>query len=168
MDNCKVIRKEQEGDWTGMFWRFEAAADSEVDIMISRDCDSRLWFRERDAVYDWLEGGRKFHIMRDNEQHNAAILGGMWGVRGDVLSNMKEFIGNYNTEDRWQTDQDFLRDVVFPVAGPLAHVHDEFFSNAPFPTGPRNEKHFVGQAYAGDGKILDQDEYFQDFMKKEE
>ncbi len=165
MDHCKVIKKDEEGDWTGMFWRFEAAADPTVDVMISRDCDSRLWYREKEAVDEWLQSGRKFHIMRDNPQHNTAILGGMWGVKGEILSNIKELIDDYNTEDRWQTDQDFLREVVYPIVGSIAFTHDEFFSNSPFP-GERDDNHFVGQAYAGDGKILDQEEYFQEYMQR--
>ena len=46
----QVIEKNVIGDWTGMFWRFEAASDPTVDIMISRDCDSRLSEREKSQL----------------------------------------------------------------------------------------------------------------------
>ena len=49
-DNVEIVRREEEGDWTGMFWRFLAASEEGVEALIVRDCDSRLWFRERDAV----------------------------------------------------------------------------------------------------------------------
>jgi hypothetical protein len=44
-------------------------------------------------------------------------------------------------------------------------VHDEFFQKRPFPY-PRDEKHFVGQAYAGNDQILDADEFFIDRVKE--
>ena len=79
---------DEEGDWDGMFWRFLPASDPSVDIMISRDTDSRLNSRESVAVTQWLEMGNRFHIMRDHPHHGTQILGGMWGVRGDILLMM--------------------------------------------------------------------------------
>jgi len=165
-NNVEIIKKEEEGDWTGMFWRFEAAADPNLDALIVRDCDSRLWFREKAAVDEWLESDKPFHIMRDNHQHSAQILGGMWGVRGGVLSDIKKWIKEYKKESFWQVDQNFLREVIYPEVKNKVLVHDDFFEKEFFPT-KRDPKHFVGQAYAGTGKILDQEEYFQDFMRRE-
>ena len=59
-----------------------------------------------------------------------------------------------------------MRDTVFPIVADKAFIHDEFFGASPYST-PRDENHFVGQAYAGTGRILDQEEYFQDFMRRE-
>tara|TARA_R110002074_G_scaffold127756_4_gene267517 strand:- start:2721 stop:3401 length:681 start_codon:yes stop_codon:yes gene_type:complete len=165
-DNVQVIRMPEEGDWTGMFWRFLAASDPHVEVMLSRDCDSRLWFREKAAVEEWLESDKDFHIMRDNHQHGTEILGGMWGVRGDLLYNMKDLVKDYSKGDFWQVDQNFLRDVVYPQVIDNTFVHDEFFGGFAYPT-PRDENHFVGQAYAGTGRILDQEEYFQTFMRRD-
>lgn len=39
-DNVEVIIVEESGDQTGMFWRFYASADDNVDIALIRDCDS--------------------------------------------------------------------------------------------------------------------------------
>ena len=165
-DNVQIIEMTEDGDWTGMFWRFLAASDPDVEIMLSRDCDSRLWFREKAAVDEWLASDKDFHIMRDNTFHATAILGGMWGLRGDLLSNISNQIDEYKKGDFWQVDQNFLRDIIYPKVSDKAFVHDPFFDKKPFPY-PRDEKHFVGQAYAGTGKILDQEEYFQDFMRRE-
>ena len=144
MDNCEVVRKDEEGDWTGMFWRFEAAADPTVDIMLSRDCDSRLNSREAAAVDDWLSGPNGFHIMRDHPYHGTEILGGMWGTRG-MVSNIQEAMDKFEKGDFWQVDQNFLK-TIYAQVRPFACVHDEFFENKPFPT-PRKDKLFVGQAY---------------------
>jgi len=169
-DNVEIIPMKEEGDWTGMFWRFEAASDPDIDVLIVRDCDSRLWFREKAAVDAWLASDKGFHIMRDNHQHTTAILGGMWGVKKGVLSDIQVLIRHYTKGDFWQVDQKFLKDIIYPRIKDDAMVHDPFFEKVPFPKtrlSERDENHFVGQAYAGCGKILDQQEYFQDFIRRE-
>ena len=65
----------------GMLWRFLPVLDPTVDLMVSRDLDSRLTTREQTAVEDWLNTGLAFHVMRDNPHHGTEILGGMWGAR---------------------------------------------------------------------------------------
>ena len=50
MNNTEIVVRDEDCNWTGMFWRFEDASDPEVDIMLSRDCDSRLSEREALAV----------------------------------------------------------------------------------------------------------------------
>ena len=164
--NVEVVEMEEQGDWSGMFWRFSVASDPSVDAFIVRDCDSRLWFREKAAVDEWLASDKDFHIMRDNHQHGTSILGGMWGARNDLLSDMDQLLADYNKLDFWQVDQNFLRDVIYPRIDVSAFVHDEFFEGKPFPTD-RDENHFVGQAYAGTGRVLHLDDvYFQDYMKE--
>ena len=166
-DNVQVVPMNEEGGvGLGTLWRFAAASDPDIDILIVRDCDSRLWFREKVAVDEWLASDKGFHIMRDNHQHGVPILGGMWGVRHKILYDIEEKIKDYSKGDFWQVDQHFLKKVIFPIVSDQAFIHDEFFGGAPYPT-PRDENHFVGQAYAGCGRILDGEEYFQDFMRRE-
>ena len=165
-DNVEIVEMEEQGDWTGMFWRFSVASDPTVDVFIVRDCDSRLWFREKAAVDEWLASDKDFHIMRDNNQHTTAILGGMWGARNRAVFTMDQLVHEYAKGDYWQTDQCFLRDIIFPEVRESSFVHDEFFGGRPYPT-PRDENHFVGQAYSGCGRILDQGEYFQEFIRRE-
>ena len=66
-----------------MLWRFLPVLDPSVDLMVSRDLDSRLTTREQAAVQEWIDTGLAFHVMRDNPQHGTEILGGMWGARMD-------------------------------------------------------------------------------------
>merc|ERR1719431_1051297 len=66
-DLCPVTHLPQYGDLSavfGMVWRFLPMADPTVDIMISRDLDSRFSPREAAAVSDWLASDHPFHIMR--------------------------------------------------------------------------------------------------------
>ena len=141
-----VVDMKKPGDWTGMFWRFEAASDPDVDVMISRDCDSRITAREVAAVKQWIESESMFHIMRDHPHHATEILGGMWGVRAPLLSNMSDLIQEYVKGDFWQVDQNFLREVIYPKVVQFSIVHDEFFQKIAFPTKRINDE-FVGLAF---------------------
>jgi hypothetical protein len=136
---------EEEGDWTGMFWRFLAAEDGDV-IMISRDTDSRLNLREKKAVDEWLASGQDFHIMRDHPYHKTEILGGMWGCRRGILEGIGGMMDNYKKGDFWQVDQNFLREKIYPLVKDRSFVHDEFFESRPFPT-PREGREYVGEAF---------------------
>ena len=137
--------------WNGMFWRF-FAADSH-DVVLSRDTDSRLGHREKAAVDEWLESEKDFHIMRDHPYHATEILGGMWGARNGVLKGVRQMIRNHNNgsfDDKYQVDQNFLRDVIYPMVKDNAVVHDEFFEKKPFPkhAPSRTKAYFVGQVYS--------------------
>lgn len=125
-DNVEIIN-EGKGDWTGMFWRFYTAADPDVDIMISRDVDSRVSERDAIAVNEWLDSGKSFHIIRDHPHHGYKILGGLWGVRGGKLRNMMQLIGRWQKQDRKQTDQQFLAHLVYPIIRNDCFIHDIFF-----------------------------------------
>lgn len=147
LNNSVHLIRYQEGSWNSMFWRF-LNADSN-DIVISRDCDSRLNYRERAAVDEWLNSNKDFHIMRDHRCHAVPILGGMWGCRNGILKGISSMISNYNKgvyDNKWQVDQNFLRDIVYPIVKDKSIVHDEFFEKKPFPT-IRMGSEFVGAAF---------------------
>ena len=87
------------------------------------------------AVDEWLATDKPFHIMRDHQFHAIPILGGMWGARGGILPNIYKQTKEY-TDERWQIDQDFLANVVYPTVVNRACVHDEFFEKKAFPNSP--------------------------------
>jgi len=147
LDNVEIIEMNEEGDWTGMFWRFLPASDPDVDIMLSRDCDSRLSKRESLAVGEWITSDKKFHIMRDHPYHTAKIMGGMWGVKDKFLSSMKDDINHYTKGDFWQFDQNFLSQVIYPKIEDNCLVHDEFFSGNNFPSERDSSGSFVGEIF---------------------
>lgn len=157
MEHVDVVRRLDNdthglarGDWRGMFWRFEYANAMGVDAMISRDCDSRLSHREAAAVEDWLQSGKGFHIMRDHPWHGSKMLGGMWGCRNGALPEFDSLMANWNQEDRWQTDQDFLNKEIYPRIVNDARIHASFLRMeghaTDFPT-PRNGTEFIGQVF---------------------
>jgi hypothetical protein len=148
LPQTEVIIMDEDGDWTGMFWRFYACEDS--DIMLSRDTDSRLSNREKLAIDEWLESDKDFHIMRDHPYHNTEILGGMWGVRNGLLKNIKELIQEYVKGDFWQVDQNFLREKIYPLVVNNSFIHDSYQSynhnSKQFPS-ERINKEFVGDVF---------------------
>jgi hypothetical protein len=142
----KIIEKEDSGNWTSTFWRFEPIADAEVEVMISRDTDSRLSLREKEAVKCWLESSYLFHVMRDHPAHTVPILAGMWGAKKPILGDMVHLMNAYTKQDTKQSDQIFLQEVIWPRVSYTTMTHDEFFAKMKFPT-QREPGDFVGQVY---------------------
>ena len=108
------IRMVNDGSY-GMFWRFLAVDDPDVDVMISRDCDSRLNYREQVAVEEWLKSDKCFHIMHDHPYHKCVpILGGMWGARRGCITNMSQKIEHWKRHHQKGVDQEFLQRDIWP------------------------------------------------------
>jgi hypothetical protein len=151
--NVRVINTGLPGDWRGMFWRFEAIGAVGCEAMISRDCDSRLSLREKAAVDEWLASPKKFHIMRDHPWHGSKMLGGMWGVKGP-FTLILDAMDSWPQKDCYQTDQDFLSGMIYPVARHDAMIHAQFCAiepdAIPFPS-PRSGLEFVGQVFDENG-----------------
>ena len=134
----------------GLFWRFEPAFDGEVEAFISRDCDSRLNPREVAAVNEWLASGKKLHTMRDHYEHIVPILGGMWGCRHwpEFGPLMDTWMKSGRTGKMGQ-DQDFLKEVIWPLVRNDSVAHDLYTTDTtvPTPNGPFNYRpvEFYGQ-----------------------
>jgi hypothetical protein len=130
-----------------MFWRFLPASEKGVQVMISRDTDSRLNIREKAAVDEWLASDKKFHIMRDHPHHRYPILGGMWGAKEGAIKDMEQLIEDFAQEDAYGTDYKFFAELIFPkLESDSVMIHDEFFGGQPFPV-KRNGYEFVGQVF---------------------
>jgi hypothetical protein len=80
-----------------MLWRFFAIDDPNVDVVIFRDCDSRVSEREAVAVQEWLRSGTAMHRMHECPEHwNAQVMGGMWGIHARAIKDsVYESISHY-------------------------------------------------------------------------
>lgn len=152
-DNVEVVLMQNNDTFKGVFWRFLASEDPNVDIFLCRDCDSRISQREVDAVNEWLLSDKDFHIMRDHPCHAVPILGGMWGCRNNIMKDIQigKLIENYGRYNYKGVDQDFLRDIIYPIIKTKSFEHSEFNLNYgstiyPFPTERINYE-FVGEIY---------------------
>ncbi|MCP2729856.1 hypothetical protein NJ959_15580, partial [Symplocastrum sp. BBK-W-15] len=144
-------------NWEASLWRFYPAADKDVAVMISRDTDARLNWREKAAVDEWLKSDKDFHIMRDHPLHRCPIMGGMWGVKKGVFHDIRGMIEAYlkvvdNRHIEYGIDQIFLADIIYPLVQDRSLIHDEFLTEKPFPQ-PRKGYEFVGQSFTEDNKI---------------
>ena len=144
--NTEVVIKDEVADWTGMFWRFEAISDCDVDIMICRDTDSRLSNREALAVRDFENSSMMFHIMRDHPHHNAFVLGGMFGLKKGLIDEMKKLCLDFHKTDQYGTDYLFFDSIKSKIPAFLTMLHDEFRGGLSFPT-QRDNWEFVGEVY---------------------
>ena len=140
---------------SGLFWRFLPLSDDNVNILISRDCDSRISQREVNAINEWISSDKDFHIMRDHPYHQVPILSGMWGARNKILKNINELLKDWSQYENkgvfHAEDQDFLGQIVYPIVRNNSMEHSEFnisYGNdiRPFPT-IRNNYEFVGDVF---------------------
>lgn len=115
-DECvEVMLVDKEEAYSGMFWRFLAASDEDVDVFIVRDCDTRLSEEESKLIANWLSTNKRICTIRDGE-HNLSstkIMGGTWGARGHVLKDLKTWMEGWDQFDNYGNDELFLRTNVY-------------------------------------------------------
>jgi hypothetical protein len=123
-----------------MMWRFLAIDDEDVEVMISRDADARLSYREKHCVDIFMESEFLLHSIRDNPSHNN-IMGGMWGIKKNNRVKMnelsKDWEGHY-----YDSDQKFLREKLVPLFNDSYLIHCSTYLKT-FPIEKTNE-YFVG------------------------
>jgi len=149
--NTQVIEINEVGDWRFTIKRFIPFSEKDVEVFISRDCDSRISSREVTAVNIWLNSNKKFHIMRDHPFHgNFPILAGMFGAKNGIITDIEEKMKEYikkNIKETYHFDQIFLLNYIWPLIKNDNLTHDEFFSsNNRFPSIRINNE-FVGESF---------------------
>lgn len=147
------------GDWPGdkfgLFWRFLVEDDKDVDFFLVRDADSVCNIKERAAVEDWLRSGKAFHLMRDLPIHSELILAGMWGAHrgniGNMAGRVRAHVDNAVAKvNNRITDQEFTRNVLWPIVRQHALIHDTHLAFGPGAMPFRDEfqlprSHHIGQ-----------------------
>jgi GR25 family glycosyltransferase involved in LPS biosynthesis len=157
--NVKIIEKTGNLHVPRM-WRFEPIDDPNVEIMISRDVDTRILLREKYAVDEWLNSGKTFHIMRDHPHHHDKILAGMFGTK--KISWLPKWIEMFNNVVVGENktiyyDQTFLREYIYPSIKHDCLVHTCFFKYEGemwknFPTEYIDNHHVGEYVYADDSR----------------
>lgn len=143
---AKVLPPVEE--WiNGRFWRFAPAFEADVDVMISRDCDSRISQREASCVEEWLASNKKFHVIRDHERHyDFPMLAGMWGVRGGLSAEVKSSITDFSLDsDAYLVDQIWLANRIWLRENAQSNVF--VHGNREKTLLPYHGFDFVGQGY---------------------
>ena len=129
---AEIIHCEQRGPYDGLIWRFRPFNESNVDVWISRDCDSRLSWREKRAVDEWMSSGKSVHLMRDGHNHAYTIMAGMFGINNNLFHARygKIDFGNQVLMNR-EDDQTILHRLAWPHAQHDHVCHDHWNHNKP-------------------------------------
>ena len=114
-----------------MIRRFFAIDEPDVELMMVRDADSRIHWKDRWAIRDFLSKPEFVaHTVRDHKDHTAKLMGGIWGLRKSAEINVEEEYTNYKEDKslghRLAHDQNFLGDVIYPKVLPRILVHYSF------------------------------------------
>jgi hypothetical protein len=125
--------------WIGLFWRFWAFDDPDVDVVLVRDVDTPLSTRERLAVEDWLHASEApFHVMRDRPGHMEPMMAGLWGGFTGLLPPLQPLSQRHVAQDNSRfADQTFLRQSIWPRIREATLAHDSHYAlrdSRPFPS----------------------------------
>lgn len=113
---------------TAKLWRYLAFSDRSLDVVICRDSDARLSYRDRIAHEDWLQSGLDYHIIKDHPiGHNYAISAGMFAGKTAKLRDIAELIDRFPQGDYYTNDQDFLASYVWPRVKDSCLIHDPYY-----------------------------------------
>ncbi|MDR2155237.1 MAG: tetratricopeptide repeat protein [Burkholderiaceae bacterium] len=141
--------------WPGPMWRLLALDDPFAHRVLFRDADAVISQREAAAVAQWIDSGKRFHVMRDWGSHTELILAGLWGVVAGSLPPLERLMNRFMAaplESRRFADQHFLRQYVWPYARASLMQHDSvfgFMGGVAFADGQRSDDFHVGCAQAG-------------------
>lgn len=143
-DNVEVIMMEENTTYSYMMWRFLPIDDEDVAVILSRDTDSRLSYRERACVDVFLESDKLLHSIQDHYLHDN-IMGGMWGMKKNDRIQMIELANNWQGGLGYFSDQAFMREIIKPIFSDSILTHcSHYLQN--FPVEKENG-HFVGEIF---------------------
>ena len=151
-DNVLLIFKNEDlSTCKPMMWRHTSIDDPNVEVMMSRDTDSRISLREKLAVDEWLQSDKLFHIMRDHPYHGYPIQGGMFGTRKNPkIPSWTSLIKDIKQNGDRGYDQEILKIHFYPILKDDSMIHASFciFPNEiakPFPIDFNKDFSFVGE-----------------------
>ena len=130
------------------FWRFFSLFESENNVTLLRDSDSRLSLREKHCVDLWLLRSDDYIIIRDHIRHyDFPILAGMWGYKGKMPEEFYQKMFVFGKENFYTIDQIYLREVVWPFASIKSSIFGLSEDKQFFESRKEILPHFVGQGY---------------------
>lgn len=133
--NVELCKIPLEEDNTSRTWRFMAAVDPDVDVVLSRDVDARLSIREAEAHQEFMESPFGFHIIRDHPTgHGYLVSAGMFALKTEAYGSlMHKLLLDQEFRDEYMADQNFMTYVVYPHIAANCLVHDEYYNYQPTP-----------------------------------
>jgi hypothetical protein len=123
-----VLRETGVTGAINMIHRFYAIDEPDVEIMFVRDADSQIHWKDRWAIRDFVRQPQFVaHTIRDNVEHTAHMMGGLWALRKSAGFSIQELYKLYQEDrilgHRHGHDQNFLTDIVYPRVKSRLLVH---------------------------------------------
>lgn len=122
-----VLRPTKNTGSANMFERFFAIDEPDVEVMMVRDADSHVHWKDRWAIKQFLKNNEYVaHIIRDNIEHTSKMMGGLWGIRksaGIVVQDLYKLYTENPIDKGYGNDQSFLTEYVYPYLWKKALVH---------------------------------------------
>lgn len=113
-----------------MIHRFYAIDEPDVECMLVRDADSRVHWKDRWAINQFLASPEVVaHMIRDNKSHGVQMCGGLWGARKAANLNIHALYDEFTKRtvvSKAAHDQDFLIYMVYPRIVSRMLVHYSF------------------------------------------
>lgn len=112
--------------------RFFPFDDEDVEVVFSRDADSRIHERDMWCMDKFINCDKKFHIIRDHKFHTMRIMAGMMGIKKGALdfkvkpSYYAWIASRVHMKDTYNTDQLFLQDLIYPAIKNNCLIHTDF------------------------------------------
>lgn len=147
------IVRTQADNWTLMLERYLPISEPDVDVTLIRDCDSRLNLREKECIDEWLISDKLVCSLFDHNFHSGVkMMGGLAGFKRGAVNNFRELLAKQSIESRYQCDQDFLSETIYPLIKDTYIVFDglnrnEFIKTVPFPSRRPVDGSFVGEVF---------------------
>ena len=124
--NVRIIHTNATGH-INMAHRFLAIEQPGVDLMIVRDADSRVHWKDRWAINEFVNSPYLAHTIRDNPVHAIPMLGGLWGLKRKANVPVLMCFEHYNVEQKNANDigkdQTFLNFYIWPRVKNTLLVH---------------------------------------------
>lgn len=111
-------------------YRFFPIDIPSVELLFSRDADSRINKRDLWTMFDFMNSEKKFHIIRDNVWHKSKrICGGLFGIKQGLLSfKIEEMYQNYQNINHYGADEEFLEIYIYPAIKHSVLIHSDLIA----------------------------------------
>jgi hypothetical protein len=130
--NVEIIPVDAEENSLARMWRFRAVLDPSVDVVLSRDADARLSYREVLAHQEFLDSQFDFHIIRDHPTgHGYLISAGMFACKNKGMHFFEKLWSEAPLRDTYMQDQEFLSSHIYPQIAGNVLVHDPYYNYQP-------------------------------------
>ena len=123
-----IVHCEKKNSYDGLNWRFKPLNEPDVEFWISRDADSRLSWRERNAVDEWLVSGKTAHLMRDSVNHVYTMMAGMFGINNKLFQERYGMI-DLDNENASELIKGYDLDILIDLAILITNNRQDIINN---------------------------------------